>query len=365
MTTAPQPAIAYFISAHGLGHAARAAAVMDAVHQAQPAVRFEIFSTVPHWFFDDCLSWPFGYHALKTDVGLVQRTPLEVNLPATIEALNAFYPLDEQMVRTWAHQFRSLNCRLVICDIAPLGIAVAQKAGLPSLLIENFTWDWIYAGYKDYLSSLKPHIEYLASLFARADYHVQTEPFCAAGSPNLVVPPIGRPPRTPVDEIRHQLGVPTGKQLVVLTLGGTATSVGPFHTGDVPKEIFLVIPGNSDRVEQTGSILRLPVRSDVYHPDLISAADAVIGKAGYSTLAEIYLADVPFGYLSRRDFREAPVLETYTRDNLRSLKVPAAALAGGSWMSLVPTLTALPASGANRMNGADSTAAFVLDLLSQ
>ena len=80
-------AIAYFISAHGLGHAARAAAVMAAVHQVAPAVRFEIFTTAPHWFFDDCLAGPFACHLLETDVGLIQKSPLEENLPATIKAL--------------------------------------------------------------------------------------------------------------------------------------------------------------------------------------------------------------------------------------------------------------------------------------
>lgn len=365
MKTAEQPSIAYFISAHGLGHAARAAAVMDAVHQAQPTVRFELFSTVPRWFFDDCLSGPFAHHALQTDVGLVQNTPLEENLPATIEALKAFYPLDEQMVSSLAHQVRSLDCRLVICDIAPLGIAVAHQAGLPSLLVENFTWDWIYAGYKEHLSGLQPHIEYLEALFAQAAYHVQTEPVCAAGSPDLLVAPISRRPRSSVETMRQKIGVPDDKQLVVLTLGGTATSPEQLHIGNFPEDFFLVIPGRSDRLEQTGAIVRLPVRSGVFHPDLVRAADAVIGKAGYSTLAEIYQADVPFGYVSRSDFREAPILEAYARQHLRALHVSPAALADGSWTALVPSLTATPATGASRVNGADSTAAFVLEILSQ
>ena len=358
------PVIAYFISAHGLGHAARAAAVMNAVHRMAPAVRFEIFTTVPYWFFDDCLSGPFACHAMQTDVGLVQNTPLEENLPATIEALDSLYPLDVELVNATAEKVRNLGCRLVVCDIAPLGIAVAAKAGLPSILVENFTWDWIYAGYSDYISVLKPHIEYLETLFSRADYHVQAEPVCASGSPDLVVPPIGRPPRTSADEVRRVLKISDEKQLVVVTLGGTATKTGYLNTRDLPDELFLVIPGNSDQVERKGSIVRLPVRSDIYHPDLIRAADAVLGKTGYSTLAEVYLADVPFGYLTRKDFREAPVLEAYTQKHLRSLKVSTEALADGSWATLVPAMAAVPASMAKPENGADPTAAFLLELLS-
>jgi hypothetical protein len=66
--------IAYFITPHGYGHAARASAVMAAVHQINAAVRFEIFTQVPEWFFQDSLSGPYGHHALLTDIGLAQKT---------------------------------------------------------------------------------------------------------------------------------------------------------------------------------------------------------------------------------------------------------------------------------------------------
>ena len=358
-----RPAIAYFVSAHGLGHAARAAAVMAAVHQVAPAVRFEIYTTTPHWFFDDCLAGPFACHLLETDVGLIQNSPLEENLPATIEALDAFYPLDEQQVGAAASNVKELGCRAVICDIAPMGIAVARHAGLPSVLVENFTWDWIYAGYTESVHRLKPHIDYLQELFAAATYHVQAAPVCAPGDVDLTVAPIGRAPRLSTDRTRRQLEMPADKQLVVLTLGGTATSPGRLNLKSLPEDVFLVVPGSSDRIKRTGRTLRLPTRSGIYHPDLIRAADAVIGKAGYSTLAEIYQADVPFGCISRALFREEPVLETFTQEELRSVKVPEATLQDGSWTALIPALTALAPSGGRRGNGASPVAAFIVGIL--
>ncbi len=45
--------LAYFISPHGFGHAARACAVMSAILERMPGVRFEIFTEVPRWFFVD------------------------------------------------------------------------------------------------------------------------------------------------------------------------------------------------------------------------------------------------------------------------------------------------------------------------
>ncbi len=59
MTASDNYRIAYFISPHGFGHAARAAAVMEATYEMDPAIRFEIFTQVPRWFFHDSLSGNF------------------------------------------------------------------------------------------------------------------------------------------------------------------------------------------------------------------------------------------------------------------------------------------------------------------
>ena len=47
--------IAYFVTPHGFGHAARAAAVMVALQEIDPAIQFDIFTQVPRWFFQDSL----------------------------------------------------------------------------------------------------------------------------------------------------------------------------------------------------------------------------------------------------------------------------------------------------------------------
>lgn len=63
--------LAYFITPHGFGHAARAAAVMAAIHRVAPNVCSEIFTTVPPWFSSVSLTGPYVYHPCVTDVGLV------------------------------------------------------------------------------------------------------------------------------------------------------------------------------------------------------------------------------------------------------------------------------------------------------
>ena len=90
--------IAYFITPHGFGHAARASAIMDAVSETVPLVSFDIFTTVPEWFFADSLSVQFEYHEFVTDIGLVQKTPFLHDLEETIEALDRFIPFDPALI---------------------------------------------------------------------------------------------------------------------------------------------------------------------------------------------------------------------------------------------------------------------------
>ena len=70
----PKYCVAYFISPHGLGYAARAGGVMAAVQKVNPGVEFEIFTKVPPWFFQDSLDGSFRVHQLLTDIGIVQQS---------------------------------------------------------------------------------------------------------------------------------------------------------------------------------------------------------------------------------------------------------------------------------------------------
>ncbi len=169
--------LACFVTPHGFGHAARACAVVEALAERLP-LAVELFTTVPEWFFAASLRVPFGYHAVRTDVGLAQRDALDEDLDATVRELDAFLPWPSALIDGLAAIVRERGCEAVLCDVAPLGIAVARAAGVRTVLVENFTWDWIYEGYGDRAPGLSPHAAELSRWFATADLRVQTEPVC-------------------------------------------------------------------------------------------------------------------------------------------------------------------------------------------
>ena len=356
--------LAFFISSHGFGHAARAAAVMATLQARHPALHFEIFTHVPRWFFEDSLAGPFAYHSTLTDIGLVQASPLSEDLPQTVERLDEFLPFDEARVAELAVQVGKSQCALALCDIAPLGIAVARAAGIPSVLIENFTWDWLYEGYLADAPGLQPHIDTLHRVFNSADYHLQTAPACDDSRPaHLVTRPVSRSPRTPAARIRERLGIPASAQAVLLTMGGLQTEFSLVHHLNEQRGIHFVIPGGSNPVDRRGNVALLPFRSEFYHPDLLNACDAVVGKLGYSTLAEAYQAGIPWGYLQRPRFRESLVMAAFVQARMRGLEIPTADFEDGHWLSALPGLLAMPRIERREPNGAIQVAEFISGLL--
>lgn len=361
----PQPdrVVAYFISAHGYGHATRAAAIMAAMQELAPATRFEIFTQVPRQLFADSLEGAFGYHhALPVDVGVTQKSSLSEDLADTLQRLDKFFPFDPAHIQKLARCVTQLNCSLVICDIAPLGIAIARAANIPSVLVENFTWDWIYAGYLRQEPGLKRHIAYLQGLFEAADYHIQTEPVCRRRPADLVIAwPISRKFKAPIWQTRQKLGLPDGAKAVLITLGGIGGQYPFLEQLRHHQDIYFIIAGVSDRLETDHNLLLLPHHSKFFHPDLINAADAVIGKVGYSTIAEVYQAGVPFGHIARPRFPESKRLETFIEAYLNGLPISQAQFEAGRWLSLLPRLLGMPRLNHNRPNGADQVARFILD----
>jgi hypothetical protein len=294
---------------------------------------------------------------------LAQRSALVEDPPATLALLDDFLPFDSFWLRSWADWLARLECELVVCDIAPLGLAVAELAGLPSVLFESFTWDFVYRAYLDEAPGLARHADYLAGVFAKARYWLQAEPFCVPVKQAAArLPPIGRRPRAGAAETRAALGLATGERLVLVTLGGVPDQP-PLPPGAPQEGVVYALAGAAEALRRDGPWLLLPHRSPIYYPDLLAASDAVIAKLGYSTLAEAYHAGVPFGYLPRARFPESPVLSEFAEREMPALAVSTEAFLAGDWLKFARQLLAMPARRRHTLNGADRAAEFILDLL--
>jgi hypothetical protein len=358
------PHVACFITPHGYGHAARAAATITALHQRVPDATFDLYTHVPRTFFDQSLDAPFDYHPLLSDIGLVQHDALHEDVPETIRHLDAFLPFDPPLIQRMADHLQERGTTLAICDIAPMGILIAEAAGVPSILVENFTWDWIYEAYSHDYPQIVAHAAYLGDCFARADHHIQTEPICKRTAADLVTHPVAREPRTPRNTIRKQLGLAPERHMVLISMGGIPEQHGFLDALRQVPDTDFVLPGTVASVTHRNNTVELPHASSFYHPDLVNAADCVIGKVGYSTISEVFHSGIPFGYVSRPHFRESPPLARFIDKHMPSAAITPASFRSGAWITdSLPRLLDHSRQSSPAPNGADQIAAFAAECI--
>jgi len=353
--------VAYFVSPHGFGHAARACAVMAEMVRLRPGIQFDLFTEVPEWFFADSLPKCFSYRRLSSDVGMVQLSPFIEDLDATVDRLDHSPLADPSAVGALAGELRARSCDLVVSDIAPLGLATAKRAGIPSVLVENFTWDWIYFNIEEAPSRLRDHGHRMAEIFALADLRIQTEPECERLPAAFRVAPVARFPKLTRAEVLSRLAVPDNEKMVVVSMGGVPWDSRGFSAFEHADGAWIVVPGGTEGpARRRGRLLLLPFHADIYHPDLVAASDAVVSKLGYSTVAEAYCGASALAYVERSRFPESPVLARWVEANMVAAKIEKDDLESGAWLEVVDELFTAPPKNSDRQNGATEAAEIIL-----
>ncbi len=99
------------------------------------------------------------------------------------------------------------------------------------------------------------------------------------------------------------------------------------------EDIVFLVRGACGELKNRKNLFLLPHHSEYFHPDLVTASDALIGKVGYSTLAEVYYAGIPFGYIARSDFRESPILVCYIENRMQGFAIEDREFYAGSFLS--------------------------------
>lgn len=354
--------IAWFVSPHGFGHAARACAVMDEVFRQKPDAVFEIFTTVPEWFFSASLSASFHYHACRCDVGLVQRSALEEDLEATVKRLNEVDLLAEATVGALSQKILNLGCRAVVADIAPQGLAVARTAGLPSILVENFTWDWIYRAYAGRWPAINHWADKFEAEFSQCDLRIQAEPWCLPVDGAVQVPPISRRPGNGREAIRNELGIEGEHPMLLVSMGGIPWRYSGLEKMAEAQGLTIVIPGGGTTEARRGSLIVLPHHSRFHHPDMVHAADGVLAKLGYSTVAEVWSAGCSLGWIGRPTFPESAKMARWVRRHLGGIEISQDELIEGSWVERLDEIVSSTGPRAHRRGGAFGAAKALLEV---
>jgi L-arabinokinase len=359
------PRILFYVSGHGFGHATRTRALIAELRaRARDALDVHVRTQAPHWIFTErdvgvtCSSAPI-------DVGVLQRSGMDLDLPRTLEAHEALGAVWPDAVEREARFIDGFGPSLVVGDIPPLAFAAARRAGVAAVAVANFSWDWILEWYAAEESRWLPIVSryreaygHAAQLF-RLPLHGDLSAFGHVVDTPFVV---NRSTRS-VERCREMLGVSVEekRRLVLVSFGGFGSvPIRASADEDLSEYLFVIIGDEPTGVAGEWIALRKP--SPIAHEDVMRACDAVLGKTGYGTVAEALAHDTRFLYLPRRGFREVPILEAGIERLGCARAIPRRDFEAGRWRPHLDALFQLAsASEPLASNGAEVIADAVLD----
>ncbi|HVB39196.1 MAG TPA: hypothetical protein VND92_11685, partial [Vicinamibacterales bacterium] len=205
------PALVFYVSCHGFGHASRDIEVINAIRARRPDLRIVVRTTVDRWLFDASVYGAFAYDEVECDTGVVQIDSLRLDEAETVRRATAFYETLDARAAAEGRALRALHASLVVGDIPPLACAAAEAAGLPAVLLGNFTWDWIYEGYADSMLDATGVIGAVRNAYRTAALALRLPMSGGFGPVSHVtedIPFIARHSRRVPGEVREHLGLP-------------------------------------------------------------------------------------------------------------------------------------------------------------
>jgi len=360
-----KPLLAVYVSGHGYGHSTRTAEVLRAVRDRAPGLPIAVSTSAPAFLFEGVVPPPLTVRRVECDVGLVQKDALVIDEAGTAAAWRAFMGGWDGLVAREAAWLREAGARLVLGDIPPLAFAAAGAAGLPSVGLSNFSWDWIYGHMGSRAPALAGASAQAREAYARADLLLRL-PFAGDLSAFRCVedvPLVVRKPPTPKQEARRRLGL-DDRPSVLLSFGGLGLpGLRPAAFSSLAGYQLLLagragdgrVPPNLRRLDgdELGAM-------GLSYPDVVGAADVVGTKPGYGIVSDCVGAGTRLVYTDRGDFPEYPVMVGEMPRYLPSVFVSNDDVREGRLGPALEAVLALPFPDPPRTDGASVAAEKLL-----
>jgi hypothetical protein len=358
--------IAFYISGHGFGHASRQIQIINAVGARLPGVPIVLRTSAARWLLDRTIVPPFTVDAEPSDIGVIQIDSLRLDAGATIEQAREFYRTLDQRTECEAAKLRAHLVALVIADAPPLACAAAAAAGIPSIVVSNFTWDWIYEQYREHLAAAPDLLPTMRSAYrlAREAWRLPMHGGFETFQKIVDVPFVTRHARHDRDETRTVLALPTDRRLALSSFGGFGVSDLDLSSLDCLDTWDVVVTGSTAPPSIPRGVHFIN-EANIYdrglrYEDLVHSVEAVVTKPGYGIISECIANDTAIVYTSRGRFAEYDVLVREMPRYLRHAYVDQADLRAGRWRAALDGTASAPAPRERpATNGADVIAEMI------
>ncbi|KAK1275670.1 L-arabinokinase [Acorus gramineus] len=214
---------AYYITGHGFGHATRVVEVVR--HLIDAGHDVHVVTGAPDFVFTTEIQSP-NLHIRKVllDCGAVQADALTVDRLASLEKYSktAVEPR-ASILAAEVEWLNSIKADLVVSDVVPVACRAAADAGIRSVCVTNFSWDFIYA---EYVMAAGYHhrsiVWQIAEDYSQCEFLLRLPGYCPmpAFRDAIDVPLVVRRLHKSRTEVRKELGIGNEVKLVIFNFGG-------------------------------------------------------------------------------------------------------------------------------------------------
>jgi hypothetical protein len=387
------------ISAHGFGHLAQVAPVLnqfaDQTTQTPAPIRFTLRTKLPASQITQRVRVPFAIDDVADDFGMQMRSALQIDLPASLSRYQVLHADWSRHVDRVAEQLTAQAADLVFADIPYLTLAGASHAGITSVAMCSLNWADILlqsvracpAALSEVglgLQQFERIVQTMRDAYASAAVFLQPTPSMPmvglANARSIGV--VGESPpqdcrETLIQWVQRTRQQQNNKQassqktankqtrdawLVLVSMGGIATELKPenwpTHCNGRPL-IYLVTAALAN---QHPHAVVVDDHAPAYQI-LIAASDVVLTKPGYGTFVEACAAGTPILSVTRADWPESDALMRWVSDSGHVLAITPDQLSAGEFGAALRVLLDGGRSEPIKMTGAASAAQTVRGLI--
>ncbi|OVA19272.1 GHMP kinase N-terminal domain [Macleaya cordata] len=352
---------AYYITGHGFGHATRVVEV--ARHLIAAGHDVHLVTGAPDFVFTSEIQSPRLFiRKVLLDCGAVQADALTVDRLASLEKYSetAVAPR-ASILATEVEWLNSIKADLVISDVVPVACRAAADAGIRSVCVTNFSWDFIYA---EYVMAAGYHhrsiVWQIAEDYSHCEFLIRLPGYCPmpAFRDVIDVPLVVRRLHKSRTEVRKELGIGEDVKLVIFNFGGQPAG-WKLKEEYLPAGWLCLVCGASDNQELPSNFIKLA--KDVYTPDLMAASDCMLGKIGYGTVSEALAYKLPFVFVRRDYFNEEPFLRNMLEYYQGGVEMIRRDLLTGRWAPYLERAVSLNPCYEGGINGGEVAACILQD----
>ncbi len=345
------------ISAHGLGHLAQMAPVLNALKGIVPSLRVTVRSAIPRERLALRITGKFAHVPEARDFGFVMHNAVDINLVASAQRYRDFHSDWPHRVAVEADWLRHHEFDALVSNVAYLPLAAAEVVGIPAVGLSSLNWADMFARYLGHeAGAAKIHSQILAAYNAgKAFLRVTPGLPMADLQRRHDIAPIATVGRRDRSRVANLLSLDQRDRWLLLAMGGMGFRLPVDKWPQVPGVNWL-IPGEWQIVREDVRCFDLP---GLDFTDLLASVDAVVTKPGYGTFAEATCAGIPILYLERNDWPETPHFAAWLGVHSRSEVMTRERLLAGNFIDDLHRLWSEPAPPAPPANGADQAAQWL------